>query len=569
MRVAPKWLWEALCALTAVAFSAAACGQEKPPRIPVFGVVRDAAGEPVAGATVRELRVALEGLDQLTATRLGLGSRPGASTTTNALGKFVLMVAAHGRFGIVATTDGTRSQVIAPAKPAGSHELRLHRVITTRGRVVDVEGGKQLPPYARKVRSIGPIESGVPGAYPLRPLAMIEEVTTNARGEFTLRTLAGAACKAADPWGHCAVALPTQEGSSVVLQREVRTVRGKLADDQTNKAVADYKLHLAGTTDLPKADGSFLVHVPKSHSLRITAPGYLPTGLPNDWDSPAGPDETLLVTRAPQVTLQFQDHRKQPVAGALVVSMEVAIADTGSSMLARRHFTDPKGRLVVSSPKTYGITFWIQQGNRLVRVLELAPCEADCVLAVPTATHAATGVIIDTNRLPAAHVPIYMSPVDTALGSRWPLAHAPLAFTDHAGKFTIPALANMPCRLASRSKTSLLAFTDEMQIENAGPIRMQLEKAPLVCGRVLDAKGNPARGIEVSARLLTIEEMPQRYLDFGIWASTTVSDASGQFTLPLVARDMSHFLGINPLQRLASAPTVVDSATDDVELVLK
>jgi len=569
MRVAPKWLWEAVCALLCLVLSADACGQEKAPRIPVFGVVRDAAGEPVAGATVRELRMELEGLDRLTATRLGLGSRSEATATTNARGKFVLMVAAHGRFGIVATTDDARSHVIAPAKPAGAHELRMHRLISIKGHMVDVEGGQELPPYARKVRSVGPIESGVPGAFPLRPLAMIEEVTTNARGEFTLRTLAGAACQATDPRSNCSVALPDKEAETVVLQREVRTVSGMIIDAETTKSITDYKLYPAGATDVPKADGSFTVRVPKTHPLPMAAAGYRTTQLSNTVTVPPFPGEALRLTKAPQVTLHFKDHREQPVTGTTVVSMEVAVAESSSRMLTRRHVTDPAGRLVVSSPREFGITFWVQQGNRLVRVLELAPCEEDTVLDVPTTAHAVTGVVFDTNELPAAHVPVYASPVGAVLGSRWPLAHAPVAFTDHAGKFTIPALADLPYILASRSKTSLLTFTDEMQIKNAGPIRIQLKKAPLVRGRVLDAKGNPAPGIEVSARLLTMEEMPQRYLDMGIWVSTTLSDAKGQFTLPLVAPDLSHFLGINPLQRLASLPTLVDAATDDVELVLK
>lgn len=566
MRVTPCRPQVGLWLLFAAVGITEAPAQHQKPRIPVFGVVRAAGGEPVQGATVREVRLEIEGIDHLTATRLGSGVRYGAKATTNARGKFVLMVAAHGTFGIVATTDGARSQVIAPAAPAGSHELQLRTLRTITGRFVDIENGTELPPRAHTIRSIGPIESAIPGTFPVRVLAMIDQVRTDPRGAFTVQTMVGAGCHLNDPWNTCKVDIPAEAEAPIVMRRQVRTVTGSLADGQTRAAIADYTLHLPSADAAPDDTGNFTVRLPKLQPLRISAPGYHCTQLDHKLTALTVP---IPLQKAPLVTLDFKDEQGQPAAGLTVLSMDVAISGHGSSMLTRKRHTDQNGRLVVASPQEFGTSFWIQRGERFVRILELKPVAADTTRDVPTATHEVSGIVIDTDNLPAAHVAVYASPVDTAFGSRWPLAYTPVTFTDHAGRFTIQALADIPYTIAARSRTSLPSFMAALQPKNTGSLRMKLRVAPLVSGRVRDALGKPAPGIQVRARLLTLDEMPRAYGDFGIWGSTTVSDAEGRFTLPLVAEKLSHLMSINPLENLASSPQLVSEATDDLELILK
>ncbi|MGK0263148.1 MAG: hypothetical protein ACI8UD_001797 [Planctomycetota bacterium] len=80
--------------LPAVAVLGPCCGQDqgqgqgtgRAAIAAVFGLVRDGNGKPAAGAIVREVRRTLGGVTDQTAQQLGIGTKYGASATTNEAG---------------------------------------------------------------------------------------------------------------------------------------------------------------------------------------------------------------------------------------------------------------------------------------------------------------------------------------------------------------------------------------------------------------------------------------------------------------------------------------------------
>lgn len=79
--------------LPAVAVLGPCCGQDqgqgqgqgtgRTATVAVFGLIRDGNGKPAAGAIVREVRRTLGGVTDETAQQLGIGTKYGASATTN------------------------------------------------------------------------------------------------------------------------------------------------------------------------------------------------------------------------------------------------------------------------------------------------------------------------------------------------------------------------------------------------------------------------------------------------------------------------------------------------------
>ena len=546
-----------------IALAGLCCSQVTAQAMPVFGIVRDLAGEPVANATVWEVRPELDGVDNLTASRLGLGRRYGASTTTNKLGKFLLRVSGHDSFGIVAVRgDRERSQAIAPAAPGGNYDLTLYPLTPIKGRFVDVLGDVETPARGRMVRSMGPIESGIAGDGQLvRVLATIDEATTDDEGRFTLLVANGVPGRLVGRWGKAKCDIAGDLATEFLIKRTLWRAYGEVVNANGRKPLTTARLHLDGATIPVDSKGVFDVGVQTGHSLMITAPGFQPHVVRSE----DGYDVEMIPVARAELVVRNADG--SVVKGAAFVSCTVASSVRGSSIAIAQHAADASGKLVLSRGTQYGTTLWLRQAERLVRVYELPAGIEDARDEVQIATFSVQGTVLGGDGILAAHVPVFASPSNPVLGSRWPLASKPVAYTDHAGKFTIPALANLEYVLAAKSAQSFVTFTELFQPKGQAKVSLQLEAAPVISGSVLGLDRKPASGVTVMAQAKG--KIDERLQHFGLWGNSAVTDEKGRFVVPLVAAGMRHELrAYHPQGNAHSRPLIVEGAEEDVVLPL-
>ena len=547
-----------------IALAGLCCSQVTAQAMPVFGIVRDLAGEPVANATVWEVRPELDGVDNLTASRLGLGRRYGASTTTNKLGKFLLRVSGHDSFGIVAVRgDRERSQAIAPAAPGGNYDLTLYPLTPIKGRFVDVLGDVETPARGRMVRSMGPIESGIAGdGQRVGVLATIDETTTDDEGRFTLLVANGVPGLLVGRWGKAKCVVTGDLAREFLIKRTLWRAYGEVVHKEGRKPLTTARLHLDGAAVPVDSKGVFDVGVQANHSLMITAPGFLPVHVARAADA-----YDVVMIPAASAELVIRNSDGSVAKGAAFVSCTVASSARGSSIAIAQHVADASGKLVLSRGTQYGTTLWLRQAERLVRVYELPAGIEDARDEVQIATFSVQGTVLGGDGILAAHVPVFASPSNPVLGSRWPLASKPVAYTDHAGKFTIPALANLEYVLAAKSAQSFVTFTEVFQPKDQAKVSLQLEAAPVISGSVLGGDRQPASGVTVMAQAKG--KIDERLQHFGLWVNSAVTDEKGRFVVPLVAAGMRHELRAYHLEgKVHSRPLIVEGTEQDVVLPL-
>ena len=462
----------ALLAFTAVLGPCPGQEQGTPAKlVPVFGVVHNGAGKPVAGATVREVRQTLEGLPNKTALECGIGTKLGASATTNSHGKFVLKVSPGGRFGIVAMRGTERSQVFAPAAPAGQHELTLYETVRVKGRITDaVRNGnvtRNLPPRKLLVRAFGPVISGIPGQEPSSEFGMIEEVRSDAQGWFEVSILKGQACTLCDPWQHCKVTASNRRKHGFVLQRLVRKVKSRVVNNSTGEPVMTARLHLDGTTLGVSKNGEFELYLPRGQVLPITAEGFYPAVLSEGYNtSSIGMPELATA----QLVVTAGDG--QPAS-----NLELLVWRRANSRVPRltmtRHRTDARGKVYLTRMLESDYWVWANLDGRLVLLTQVPGGIEDIKLPVATKTYAVRGTVIDVDGLPAKHVPVFASPTLNPDIAR-PNRHVPDAFTDHAGKFTIPALTDRTVHITATGLGKQTAMVTDVHPKRGHHVQLQM-----------------------------------------------------------------------------------------------
>ena len=463
----------ALLAFTAVLGPCRGQEQGTPAKlVPVFGVVHNGAGKPVAGATVREVRQTLEGLPNKTALECGIGTKLGASATTNSHGKFVLKVSPGGRFGIVAMRGTERSQVFAPAAPAGQHELTLYETVRVKGRITDaVRNGnvtRNLPPRKLLVRAFGPVISGIPGQEPSSEFGMIEEVRSDAQGWFEVSILKGQACTLCDPWQHCKVTASNRRKHGFVLQRLVRKVKSRVVNNSTGEPVMTARLHLDGTTHGVSKNGELELYLPRGHVLPITAAGFYPAVLSEGYNtSSIGMPERATA----QLTVTSVDG--QPQRNLELLVWRPTNPRGRPWLMMTRHRTDAHGKVSLTRMLESDYWVWANLDGRLVLLTQVPGGIEDIKLPVTTKTYAVRGTVIDVDGLPAKHVPVFVSPTLKPDSTR-PNQHVPAAFTDHAGKFTIPALTDRVVHITATGLGKQTAMVTDVNPKRGDRVRLQM-----------------------------------------------------------------------------------------------
>jgi hypothetical protein len=71
-------------------------------------------------------------------------------------------------------------------------------------------------------------------------------------------------------------------------------------------------------------------------------------------------------------------------------------------------------------------------------------------------------------------------------------------------------------------------------------VRLQLQPAQRIRGRVVDDAGNPVAGATVFAS--AFRDADERLRRFGLWGNHARTDASGRFSVPVVVKDAAHQL---------------------------
>lgn len=440
--------------------------------VPVFGVIVDPDGKPVPGATVREVRRPLDGLRETTARRMGHGTRLGAATETNEHGKFVLKVPAGGTFGIVAMRGADeRSQVVAPAAPAGQHRLVLRRLARVRGHITDVETidgePRQRPPRRRIVRSVGTVISNVPGRKPLADFGVIDEVTCDADGTFELAILEDQACYLTDRFWRERVLATRARKAPFELRLPVRRVASRVVHNLTGDAVPTALLHV-DDKQLPVAqDGSFATYIPIGRPLRITAPGFYGFVHSGNYIT-----SSVGLPEAATATLVLRRPDGSPAANVELFARPWPVRSRSNGPMIR-YRTDQDGRTVLTRMMDNDYELMADFGGRLTRIATVEGGIDDQTIPVSTATYTVRGTVVDPDGLPCAHIPVYVGQPDQ-LDDRLLPAQQPAAFTDHAGKFVIPSLPGIETNLTAAWHAQLRAPIVPVSPKKAADVHLKL-----------------------------------------------------------------------------------------------
>lgn len=507
---------------------------DHPDPILVFGVVRDLEGRLVEGAVVRVVRHSIEGMHAGLAWQLNVGTVYGAAAVTDAHGKFLLRVLSSGPFGIVAIEEDRRSQVIAPAAPGGQHELSLYEVTHVKGRLVEIDARaplEEVPLAGRVMRSVGRATSGISTVVaPLHELAGIDEVITDANGSFRIAVLQGATGSIEPAFGGESILWPSEVDKPIVVRSRVRSITVRVVDRSDGLIIKNPTLRAHRETVAGGADGVIVARVPLSGVVVIEAAGYCSRVVVCDADC------VVQLDAAAKATLTFEKATDEPARNLSLVAVGWLV---GGSGIVSRCETDDDGRVMIDRPAHGGLSIWGVLSGRLVRLCEVPPGSGELVLpAVSTKTFAVGGVVMDVGGAPAAHVAVYAGLTKTSIRLPWLLDATPIAFTDHAGRFEIPALANLEYQFASRSSSSVATITDAITPRNTKRVKLKLVEAPMIRGRVVEASGKPAAGVFLSATLTG--KADPRLRRFGLSRTHARSDSDGYFRIAAVAEQNRH-----------------------------
>jgi hypothetical protein len=544
-------------------------GQERRPAlVPVFGVVLDAAGAPVEGAEVRAKAFRVRGLPRfIPPGDYEVGLETVGVARTNARGRFVLRIREARRFSVVAVHGETaRAPALAPVSPGSQVELRLRPVRKVRGRLVETREGVEHPVGGVRVRSVGPVTSAVASRpHADLPFGEIEEVSTDANGEFDIRVFHDLKCRVETVDDGTSESVEAGGDGPVELKRYDRRASITFLDAKTGARIPRAAVHVAGRTFRGDAEGRCEARFVRSKSIDVEADGYqrqrLGMVLTESFD--------VKLVPGPRVCLQLVDARAKPCARMDVCVLRISHGKSGSGPVAIRVHTDDEGRLVLNRPQQFGAALWARVDSRFVRVCDVQPGTGDLDLkAVSTATFGIHGTVFDVDGVPATHVPVYAATSDCAFGSRLPIGQLPVAYTDHAGRFSIGGLARRPHALAARSARSLTTFGPQIVPVRTKPVVIHLRPAPLMKGCVIDPAGRPLTGSIVSAS--AYDRADERLRRFGLWTNTTRTDAKGEFALAAVQPGVAHRLSIAAKPGYSRpASLMVEPPDADIEIVVR
>ncbi|RMH44305.1 MAG: carboxypeptidase regulatory-like domain-containing protein [Deltaproteobacteria bacterium] len=449
-------------------------------RAAIAGRVIDAAGRPVAGASVRALA----------------GGAAVAQAVTAADGAFELAGLPHGTYRIelagAAVFPATVAAVPAPGEP-------LVVLAARRVAIAGVAVGAGAASEVVAVDAVGGERVARPDATGAFVLADLPEGSYTVWARDGQRVARAVVVDRFGPGPHEPVRLAFEPGA---------IVRGRVVDAATGRGVAARVRVVAGEGDEPPrlatadADGQFAVGpVPYGEWIvEAHAPGYVqPERLAVD--SRRAPPLTIALARGGAVHGQVLDSHGVPVAGA-VVWLEGEDAGGGPVVVSDATRRAERRRFARPAAGAAGVGTLVPRG-------ELG------VLLGPIPYPPPPGVRAAVPADPGASDP----PAAPATGG---------LVTDADGRWRIDGLAAGRYRAHIRHPAFAPARTAPVGVAlgaEVGPVIARLAPGTVVSGRVVDAGGHPVAGATVRADAVDRDRR----------LAVAVTDAGGQFRLRPIA----------------------------------
>jgi protocatechuate 3,4-dioxygenase beta subunit len=589
-----------------------------PPEASIQGRLLDRAGQPVAGASVRVLR--LQGLDQplqgvpTTPRNLNLeGSRISLTTASDAEGRWVLkglpgniratLVISDARFAqllvYAATTDHPQPNVVVNRSRAPDGTIRLREEPVHTGIFsVTVQPGHRL-----RVRVVGE-DSGKPMAGArlrqlLGPTPLPPAPVADARGEFLLSQLqAGrylmsvAAPARTDYLGVTApIVIPEEKPEfGVVFQLPAGTVAtGQVVEAETGKGIPGVPLthqpapsSAAGNRAFAAPvqtgpDGRFRIAIPPGKgSLRIASevPGYVLTDL---FPSPKREAEGRLMHRIDVQPGQELAGVKFTLDRGLVVHLRVRDGDGKAVPGAQVAgvMTGADGRVLVSGldPRTKQDLFITHLDRQLaVRVAVVPPKKGKSldleVKLQPTAS--VTGRVLDEDHRPLASAMVQLLRLAPGAEEKitfYSTAQAAPITVDADGRFTLDDLVpetqhNVTVSAPGYASAFGAPFDAQAGQRHRLPDILLPRADQTLGGVVVDPRGRPLAGVQVFGTPIRWGGIQQ---SVRINSGQILTDKEGRFRLAGVPRGLVRLSTYLPPPPNSPDRTVRTSASLQVE----
>lgn len=550
----------------------AVAGAQKPSGR-IFGTVVLPDGNPATGVEVSSIRLDIAGLPSSFSQWLLPGIVVDARTKTNARGRFVLPFNTSTSSGVVASTsDGKqRSGVVAPVAPFQSVELQLRPLRLLRGKVVIEQGGADRPAARARLTCQVEVTSGVTA----RPwghgnLGLLPAIRTEGDGSFEFKVPKGLACTVTPDHGGGGIWVSPDhpDKKPLLLRYTSRRTTGRVVSAGDRKPIAGalIRINPAGASTRTDAAGKYAIDVPADSCFSIEAPGHAVGYAGSTAD---GSRRDVRLPTGHRVLGRLKTKDGQPLAGVEVIALRMAGFAGPSGMGLTRQKTAKDGSFEVWGRwKQSGIVVWVRVGQRFVRFVNVSAGDADVDLGAlrldPIPLH---GLVTDPGGTPAPHVPIYAQPAEDPFGSRFALGQYVAAYTNHAGLFTVPGLVAGPHLVVARSASSLACLVRHRVERGAKPVRIKLERAPKITGRVVGIDGNPVPGVIVTASAYRGLSAPLRRM--GLWTSSTTSRAGGLFEIPAVQADLQHTVQVLHRPWIMERGADAEPGADAVDIVVR
>lgn len=512
------------------------------------GLVLDGQKKPLAGARAELLPV----LSQDAQRFLRVEAAPVAAAVTDAAGRFSLQADRPGLFTVRIASPEKVSLSFGPIPLVEPTDLPPVALLAAGERAPGRLGGWKAAPRAAPAAASPPIErftmagrvvteSGarpVAGALVWSAADPGAAVLTDADGRYQIRLpAAGSSWIQAQAPGRLpqrivpneaqrkagrgpSIALPAAEN---VAGRVVDAAGAPLSGAWINalpalKEGAPARGRAAGRGALSGADGTFRLTVLQPgelYDLEATRPGFVRAtarALAPPAGRRAGPPVVLTLTPARPAFGRVLDDRRRPVAGAAV---RVAAHDAAGE--APEAIADAQGRFTVAEVPALALDIQVSKAGHapaLVRNLKVpagsGPIDLGSISLRPGA--AVAGLVSGPRGRPVAGARIYQVeklqlPFEMAERLR---KQTPAATSGADGRFALSDLSpGVPVHLLVTAPGHLPAVVRGVRPPAAAPLKIRLEAAVRLAGRVIDREGAPVPGAEVGAVWHdSIEERP-------------------------------------------------------------
>lgn len=254
----------------------------------------------------------------------------------------------------------------------------------------------------------------------------------------------------------------------------------------------------------PAADANRSAPGDGRFGVRFVEPGRLVLHVRADGFVPYR-SEPIDLTEGADISLQVRLDTGETITGSVVgvdsaplEHVMLTAVDGDGSEVVSQHFSDAAGRFTLgglASGQSYTIEAYRRgTGRAVVRAVDAGSRDLEIIVEPPAKL---SGVVVDrSNRRPVPEFLIALSPLDGP-----PRRADGHHFLDVGGAFTIEDVDPGPYRLVVRADGYAVGEIDRLEVSGSeSTVRVELEPAATLVGRVIDAAGNPVLGATVERR---------------------------------------------------------------------